>query len=174
MGPISQQRLSLVNPLLAEKIKQLEQVLGQELGVTQGVRTHEEQDALFAQGRTPLEVVNEKRVAVGWAPLTREQNGKVTKAAPGQSYHEFGLACDCVPVDLQGKPDWNLNHPVWQEMVAKGRALGLTSGISWDDHPHFQIQGTWDVDKPPASAQTIAEEGGLEAVWDAAGIGETV
>ena len=60
MGPTSLKRLSLVNPVLASKIIQLEKDIGQPLGVTQGLRTSAEQAALYAQGRETLDQVNQR------------------------------------------------------------------------------------------------------------------
>lgn len=174
MGPISLKRLSLVHPVLAEKIKQLEKNLGWPLGVTQGLRTSEEQLALWSQGRATLVLVNVLRAKVGWAPITEAVNqARVTNAKPGESYHEYGLAIDVVPVSLDtGAPDWNEAHSVWRDLVSTGEALGLTSGISWKDEPHFQLQGIWPLGAPPEEAKNLLASGGLQAVWNASGIRE--
>jgi len=174
MGPISLNRLKLVNPILSAKIQQLEKDLGQPLGVTQGLRTGEEQAALYAQGRLSLSVVNAMRAKLNWAPLTAEANlDPVTDAKQGQSYHEYGLAVDVVPEALDtGAPDWNVTHPVWQELVEKGEALGMTSGISWHDEPHFQMQGSWSEGMPPPEAGQLLASGGLSAVWFAVGVSD--
>src|SRR5947209_4113201 len=102
MDSISEQRLAAIFPGLALKIQQLAAQLEDEgtlIRVTQGLRTVEEQDALYAQGRT--------------AP------GKIVTNCPGGlSYHNFGLAVDCVP-SLPGDsyiPDWNAGHPTWKRM----------------------------------------------------------
>lgn len=81
--------------------------------VTCTLRSNEEQAALYAQGRT--------------AP------GKiVTKALPGQSAHNFGLAIDVVPI-VHGKPDWEGEHPVWQQIGQIGQAAGL----EWAGAPDY-------------------------------------
>lgn len=174
MGPVSRLRLKEVVPVLALNITTLEQQLGQELGVTQGLRTSSEQNALWSQGRMALDEVNKLRVIVGWAALTEEQNVKVTNAKPGESYHEFGMAVDVVPLTAAGDPDWNDAHPVWKNLIQLGEGLGMTSGISWSDEPHFQMSGKWPVGKPPAEALTLWQQGGLWAVWMEAGLTEPV
>src|SRR5512146_24015 len=103
MDAISEARLKLVCPLLATKIREMADLLAGEgiaIRVTQGLRTWAEQDALYAQSRT--------------AP-----GPKVTNCKGGYSYHNFGLAVDCVPDDIERdgfQPDWNVTHPVWQRM----------------------------------------------------------
>jgi hypothetical protein len=144
--------------------------MSESLGVTQGLRDDDEQMALWAQGRMQLDQVNALRAKVLWAPITEAANEKpVTNARPGYSWHPFGMAVDVVPEDSSGQPDWNVNHPVWQELVTKGEALGLTSGISWKDEPHFQLVGRFPV-TPNDEVRAICKQGGIKAVWDAAGI----
>jgi peptidoglycan L-alanyl-D-glutamate endopeptidase CwlK len=74
MEHISEARLTLICPKLADKIRTLAEMLAQEgilIRVVQGLRSWNEQDALYAMGRT--------------AP------GKiVTNVKGGYSYHCFG------------------------------------------------------------------------------------
>lgn len=86
--------------------------------VTQAYRSKEEQDALYAQGRT--------------------KPGKiVTQAKGGSSFHNFGVAFDCCGFD--GKTvhydcDWNKLG----EIAAK---IGLEHGDrGYVDLPHFQAR----------------------------------
>lgn len=97
---------------------------GIELAVTQGLRTMEEQAALYAQGRTAPGPV-------------------VTNAKPGSSWHNFGLAFD-VAVVVGGKPTWPNDEALWQRIGALGKAQGLAWGgdfESFKDRPHFQLTG---------------------------------
>jgi hypothetical protein len=97
--------------------------------VTQGIRTWEEQDALYAKGRS-IPPIGRKFV--------------VTKAKGGQSYHNFGLAFDIVVLDALGKADWNVSHPGWSAAGSLGRSVGLEWGGDWTgfkDWPHFQYTG---------------------------------
>lgn len=154
MDTISTARLSLVCPKLSDLIKQLDSSLAQEgisIRVVQGLRTWNEQAALYAQGRT--------------AP------GKVvTQAPPGHSWHNFGMAVDVVPMP-NGQPDWNLGHPAWQRIVALGESLGLTSGskFSHPDWPHLQLTGKFPV-SPTDEVRQLFRDAGMEAIWQEAGI----
>lgn len=170
MGPISEERLATVHPKLAALIHTLDTQMSEPLGVTQGRRDDAEQEALYAQGRGTLELVNHLRELVGWAPITAEENAEtVTDAKPGYSWHGPGLAVDVVPLDSSQDPDWDSNHPVWKELVEKGEALGLTSGISWHDEPHFQLTGRFGI-TPDDEVRQLMASGGVEAVWAASGI----
>lgn len=104
----------------AQFVNRVEQELGIQLRVTQGMRTYAEQDALYAQGRTaPGEVV--------------------TNARGGQSYHNFGVAFDVVEVRPDGSVNWNTD---WAAIGAVGEAMGLEWGGNWTsivDRPHFQL-----------------------------------
>lgn len=154
MDTISEARLKAVHPLLASKIRQLADLLAKEgivIRVTQGLRTWDEQDKLFQQGRsTP--------------------GDKVTNAPAGSSYHNFGLAVDVVPMMPLG-PDWDVTHPVWGRIVAVGTSLGLTSGATWrtfKDYPHFQLTGNLPASPTPAIRTVLASEG-ISGVWKRTG-----
>jgi peptidoglycan LD-endopeptidase CwlK len=156
MDSHSEQRLAGVYPVLAYKIHQVAAQLEDEgtlIRVTQAVRTIEEQDALYAQGRT--------------AP-----GSIVTNCPGGHSYHNFGLAVDCVP-SVPGNsyiPDWNAEHPTWKRMEELGAGLGLTVGAQWrsfPDAPHFQLTGKFPVGQPNDELRRIFQDGGLEAVFAA-------
>ena len=165
LGPISLKRLALVEPILAELIMTLSEQLSEPIGITQGLRTSKEQVALYSQGRDSLTLVNDFRKQVGWAPiLPRENLMTVTNAMPGYSNHEFGLAVDVVPFESSQHPDWDVTHPIWQEIVTKGQALGLTSGISWHDEPHLQRTGRFPV-TPDDEVRQLFATGGLALVW---------
>ena len=100
---------------------------GIDIIVTSTLRTMEEQAALYAQGRsTP--------------------GRKVTNAKPGQSFHNYGLAYDVVPLRA-GKPVWGTIGPdlaLWQRVGALGKAQGLEWAGDWvrfKEFPHFQWTG---------------------------------
>jgi peptidoglycan L-alanyl-D-glutamate endopeptidase CwlK len=96
---------------------------------SQVLRTIDEQDALYAQGRT--------------------KPGKiVTNAKGGQSYHCYGLAVDIVLI-IDGKTaSWDMNTDFdgdkkadWMEVVAIFKKYGWEWGgefKSFRDNPHFQ------------------------------------
>jgi peptidoglycan L-alanyl-D-glutamate endopeptidase CwlK len=161
MDAISEQRLALVAPGLAVKIRQMADTLAQqgiEIRVVQGLRTVAEQDALYAQGRTTP--------------------GKIVTNASGlESYHCYGLAADCVPsVNGPGEPyepDWDSSHRSWEVMWRAGYDLGLTVGAYWNsfpDRPHFQINGPYPVGSPGTGLQGVLTSEGLAAVWSMVGV----
>lgn len=97
---------------------------GIDLLVTSTYRDNESQNALYAQGRT--------------AP------GKiVTNAKAGQSWHNYRCAVDVVPI-VNGKPCWDVKHPVWQQVGALGKQAELEWAGDWKrfkEYPHFQYTG---------------------------------
>ena len=95
---------------------------GLDLLVTCTYRSKEEQDALYAIGRT-------------------KPGKKVTNAQAGQSAHNFGLGLDFVPI-VDGKPVWNAEHPAWRQAGNLCEHYGLEWGGSWPkfrDMPHVQV-----------------------------------
>jgi peptidoglycan L-alanyl-D-glutamate endopeptidase CwlK len=152
----SVERLSQVCPLLAKSIAKIDLALPSlSIQVTEGVRTWEQQDIDYAQGRTTA--------------------GKIITHAPGGfSWHQYGLAVDLVPEDITpGQPDWNLDHPAWARMVSVAESLGLVSGAEWHgedlDTPHVQLTGRFGV-VPDDEVRAIFKQSGglLTAVWGAA------
>jgi peptidoglycan L-alanyl-D-glutamate endopeptidase CwlK len=161
MDSISTARLQLVWPLLADKIKTMADMLETEgilIRVTQGLRSWNEQDDLYAQGRT--------------------KPGKiVTNCKGGDSYHNYGMACDLVPSqfgkDQPYSPDWNAQHASWKRMEVVGVSLGLVSGATWrtfPDNPHFQLNGRFPVGAPDDEVKQLFKSGGMIAVWRETGL----
>lgn len=67
----------------------------------------------------------------------------VTKAGPGQSAHNYGLAVDCVPM-IAGKPVWDSKHPAWQTYGRLVREAGMVWAGDWRrfrEYPHAQAPG---------------------------------
>ena len=121
----AEKKLQGVHPLVAAKAHQLiEQAYKEGINViiTQGLRTIEEQNELYAQGRT--------------------KPGKiVTNAKGGYSYHNFGLAFDFALLNPDGSVNWNVDEK-WKRVGAIGKSLGLEWGGDWKDfkdYPHFQM-----------------------------------
>jgi peptidoglycan L-alanyl-D-glutamate endopeptidase CwlK len=97
---------------------------GIDLFLTGTYRTFEEQDALYAQGRT-------------------KPGRKVTNAKGGWSWHNFRRAFDVAIRDFPGDttPDDVYDGP-WALVGALGEHLGLEWGGRWPhgaDCPHFQL-----------------------------------
>lgn len=87
-------------------------------------RSWDEQDALYAQGRTTPGAI-------------------VTDAMGGDSYHNWGLAFDCAPV-VNGVVAWDKTD-LFVQMGNLGQQAGLEWGGNWTtfsisivDMPHFQ------------------------------------
>jgi peptidoglycan LD-endopeptidase CwlK len=148
MDTVSEQRLSWVMPELADLIHSMAAALelkGITIRVTQGLRTFEEQNDLFAQ------------------------KPRVTNAPGGYSMHNFGLAVDCVPDKIHGQtwtPDWDGKDDRYAQMVAAGVALGLNAGANWHsfvDMPHFQLGGIPTT--PTDQMRQDFYSGGLPLVW---------
>ena len=128
-------RLDALHPQVQKAKEQLIrncQKKGIQIRITQGLRTFEEQNSLYAQGRT-------------------KPGNIVTYAKGGQSYHNYGLAIDFVVMDPKSKkPTWNLsfdgNHngrSDWEEVGEEGKKLGFEWGGDWQggfrDYPHLQM-----------------------------------
>ena len=99
--------------------------LGLHVVITSATRTYAEQAELYAQGRT--------------------KPGKiVTKAPPGFSNHNFGIAFD-VTLFNGGSPLWE--SPLYRNRIAPiGKKLGLTWGGDWEsinDEPHYEDKPDW-------------------------------
>lgn len=112
---------------LKPKVKQLAEQLiasckeeGITIKITNAYRSSAEQNALYAQGRT--------------------KKGKiVTNAKGGQSFHNYGVAFDFVPI-IKGKAAWK-DEELFRKVGKIGESLGLEWGGSWKgflDLPHFQ------------------------------------
>jgi peptidoglycan L-alanyl-D-glutamate endopeptidase CwlK len=95
-----------------------------EMIVTSTWRDIEAQDALYRVGREP-------------GDLRR----RVTNAKGGQSWHNYRVAWDVVPL-IGGKAIWN--DPIaWKQIIAFGEAAGAEAGANWKtfpDQPHFQYK----------------------------------
>lgn len=174
MNQLSEARLAEVHPRLADKIRTLADMILQEsyeLRVTQGFRTWSQQHTLWLRGRAPLAEVNLAFFKAGWAALTDHENFKVTNADAGYSWHNYGLAVDVAPFK-DAVPDWNERDTIWMKIVNAGESLGLRSGISWKDEPHFEYTGVYGPE-PTDDVRTLYlaandNGSGSQAVWDAA------
>lgn len=131
---ISIERVAKLHPKIRDEVKALLEKAEAgfppttKIRVVQGLRTIEEQNALYAQGRT-------------------KPGKKVTNAKGGSSFHNYGLAIDfaiiydnvlswdiMVDKDKDGIRDW-------QEVVNVFKAAGYEYGGDWKsikDYPHLQ------------------------------------
>ncbi len=154
---VSQKRIKLLHPKVANEVMSLvaqanaQLTKHSQIRIVQGLRTIDEQNALYAQGRT----------AAG---------KKVTNAKGGQSLHNYGLAIDfCLLIDNKEiswdlKKDWDGDKIAdWMEVVKVFKNAGWEWGGNWKftDNPHFQktFGYTWQ--------QLLKKyNGGEYSVWD--------
>lgn len=109
--------------------------------ITQDFRSIEEQDKLYAKGRTA-------------------EGEIVTNAKGGESYHNFGLAIDFALLSINGAVIWDMNYDGngnsradWDEVVEIAKGLGFEWGGDWrsfKDYPHLQYDfglSIWELQR---------------------------
>lgn len=121
-----------------------------------GLRTFEDQDELYAQGRT--------------------KPGKiVTNARGGDSLHNYGLAADYVLDGMLEKPgiqwSWEIradlnkdNKNDWLQMAEIAQATGLEAGYFWKrfpDAPHVQCTFGFTLQE----IKELYRLGGIKGLW---------
>jgi peptidoglycan L-alanyl-D-glutamate endopeptidase CwlK len=120
---------------------------------TSGLRTYEQQNKLYAQGRT--------------AP-----GGIVTNAKGGQSLHNFGIAVDFCRHDgetFEGKLKPDYRNSQYQVLGEEADKLGLEWGGAWKkfkDTPHIQLPYNKKHGLKLKDLDAAYREGGYEAVYD--------
>jgi peptidoglycan L-alanyl-D-glutamate endopeptidase CwlK len=133
-------------PAFEEFLKTLDAAIGEtQYIVFEGRRSAEVQEAYYAQGRLPLEVVNKMRKLAGLYLLRSEKdNYPITWML--KSRHIEGMAMDVLPVDARGQPSWDLAHyrAVFEAIRDCGREAGLVCGADWPapqtDWPHYEVK----------------------------------
>lgn len=128
---IDSRKVEDLHPTVQEKCKlhrKLCEQAGIQLLITSTYRDIECQNSLYAKGRT--------------AP-----GKKVTNAKGGQSWHNFQLAYDVVPLQY-GKPVWGTTAPADKALWDKVGELGEQAGLEW--------AGRWKTFKETAHFQYTA------------------
>lgn len=140
-----------VNELL--RIAEQEQL---ELSVYCGLRTCAEQAKLFRSTRGGDEISQKKQslkdrgfgfladVLDSVGPTPGKMGAHVTKAGPGESWHQYGMAVDCVPL-FCGKAMWEDSFDGWKTYGQIARHVGLTWAGDWTsfrEFPHIQMSVT--------------------------------
>ena len=119
-----------------------------------GFRPTAEQQRLYDLGRT---IINPD------GKTDKKPMGNIiTNSRPGNSYHEYGLAGDVVPLNKFGNPTWNLP---FDSLGAMGKKLGLEWGGDWKrfpDKPHFQMSFGYSI----SELKRIVAANGLKGLWD--------
>lgn len=110
--------------LLARKLIDSAGKLGIPIKIISGLRTYDEQDALYARGRTTP------------GPI-------VVNAKAGYSNHNFGLAFD---IGIFSSGVYNNSSQAYKTVGAIGKSLGLIWGGDYPtikDEPHFEFHPAW-------------------------------
>lgn len=120
--------------ILLPKVAQMAQTFldeckkqGVDVLITSTYRTNEEQDALYAQGRTTTGNI-------------------VTKAKGGQSMHNYKVALDFCPMK-NGKADWD-DLDLFKQVADIGKSCGFEWGGDWvqfPDMPHLQYTAGYSL-----------------------------
>jgi peptidoglycan LD-endopeptidase CwlK len=127
---INSRSLDDLQPKVAAKARSLIarcQTESIDLIVTSTYRDQEAQAALYALGRT-------------------KPGSIVTNARPGESFHNWRVAFDVVPL-RHGKPVWGTSGQdliLWEKVGALGESVGLEWAGRWRkfrEFPHFQWTG---------------------------------
>lgn len=150
-GKASESRLIGLKPgLIAVNRRALSYGL-MDFSVVQGVRTEDEQRALYAQGRELLHQVNFRRQLAGLAPITEKENSRnVTWTLKSNHLKQpdgFGHAYDVAPY-FDGEIQWNnLEAFNFLATLHLRAALELGEPLEWGGHfsknkdrPHFQLK----------------------------------
>jgi len=109
---------------MARALVQKAALAGIKIKIISGLRSYEEQDALYAQGRTT-------------------PGPRVTNAKGGYSNHNFGIAFD---VGVFEGSRYLTGSDKYKAVGALGMDLGLEWGGNWTsivDEPHFQLRPAW-------------------------------
>ncbi|WP_235560967.1 M15 family metallopeptidase [Bacillus sp. FJAT-28004] len=139
--PIAAPPITALHPIVF--IKQTELIAetskaGITILVTDGFRSSEEQNAIYAKGRTT-------------------EGNVVTQVQGGHSYHNYGLAIDFALRTKKGQVVWDMEYDGnkngqsdWMEVVAIAKRLGFSWGGDWNnfpDYPHLQMDFGYSINK---------------------------
>ena len=120
--------------------------MGITIRVTQGLRSWNDQNRLYAQGRTTPGRI-------------------VTRAKGGESAHNFGYAVDFV-VMTEGFPDWDWQDAEWTNVLAMALEIGLDEGAQWrtfPDYPHLYLEEL--PPDPDDEMRLVYHDGGMIGLW---------
>lgn len=137
---INSRKIEDLNPhvaTLARKLIAAAKKEGIDVLVTSTFRDNESQNALYAQGRT-------------------KPGRIVTNAKAGQSFHNYRLAFDVVPV-VNGKAMWN-DLRTFKRLGEIGKSVGLEWAGDWKSFrelAHFQWTGGLSLAQLRAGKQPV-------------------
>lgn len=143
LSQTSLNRLATVHPDLQSIVKLAIEITEVDFGVTQGLRTRDDQMRLYGQGRTQAQMS-----AAGLNPAYAKPNmQRVTWTM--NSNHMTGRAVDLVPY-INGRVEWDNNGRLglWpkianaMKLAAAELGIPLIWGGDWTktvDRPHFEL-----------------------------------
>jgi peptidoglycan L-alanyl-D-glutamate endopeptidase CwlK len=149
-------RLSRVYPDLSVRVIRtcvdVERITGLKPRISCGLRSFEEQEKLFSQGRDKFgNIVDRSKI--------------VTNSRPGESIHHYGLAVDFC---FHGPDPFLVNlkngEDVWNDLGRIGKAHGLVWGGDFrlfKDRPHLELTYGLTLQE----IRRLYESNGLSAVW---------
>ena len=126
---------------------------GIDMKVYCGVRTAQEQAILYRKSRGKADIARKAQslrdkelpfladILYEVGPQSGKMGKHVTKAGPGESWHQYGLAIDSVPI-LYGKAIWESDSDEWEVYGAVAKYLGLNWAGTWQtfkEMPHVQM-----------------------------------
>ena len=129
---INSRDLKELHPIVANMCQQLINECKKEnidILITSTYRDFESQNALYNTGRNPTDIKNKVKI--------------VTNAKAGESFHNYRVAFDLVPI-INGKCCWDTNNKVWQVIGLKAEKIGLFWANNWvgfKELAHFQYTG---------------------------------
>ena len=127
----NKEELSYLDPIakdIADRVYKEWETNGEEVLITDAYRSNDEQDALYAKGRT-------------------EPGPVVTNASGGYSLHNYGVAIDIVPITPNGEADWS-DYDSFERLANVAKKHGMEWGGDWTsfpDAPHLQYTQGHDV-----------------------------
>lgn len=140
-----------------QKWLELCKAAGINVSITCTARSYQEQLALYAQGRNPLDYTNALRKKAGMAPITEKENkSKVTwtmnskhivNLMDNDASNNKATAWDFVILNNDKSANWDIKVDVnknqksdYEEAGKIAESLGLTWGGRWKspDYPHIQ------------------------------------
>jgi peptidoglycan LD-endopeptidase CwlK len=163
-------RLDGVHPVTKTRALHLdEQLPDLNLQITQGRRNWDEQDALWAKGRTTpgIPCTHDGILRpVGSCP-EHPLGLVVTNAKGGYSGHNFAYPIDVVPEEIApGQPDWNLSHPAWKRILETAPSCGFAEGATWRTFPDAPHLYPHELPADPTDAMRAQYAlGGIPEVW---------
>ncbi|MFT9850525.1 M15 family metallopeptidase [Aneurinibacillus sp. REN35] len=114
----------------SEQLIQQAKTKGIEVMITDDFRSFEEQDRLYAKGRST-------------------EGEIITHAQGGESFHNYGLAIDFAILNQKQQPIWDMTYDGngngksdWLEVVYIAKKIGFEWGGNWQgfkDYPHLQM-----------------------------------